>query len=105
MIQACIASSSSIRGRRIHSLRNLSLNSDDSGVHGIVVKHQGKTKTLSSKSVVLAAGGFQANTEWRTRYMGPGWELAKVRGTRFNTGDAIHMALEVGAAAHGNWSG
>ena len=27
-------------------------------------------------------------TEWRTRYMGPGWELAKVRGTRFNTGDA-----------------
>jgi tricarballylate dehydrogenase len=55
--------------------------------------------------VVLAAGGFQANTEWRTRYMGPGWELAKVRGTRFNTGDAIRMALDIGAAAHGNWSG
>ena len=54
---------------------------------------------------MLAAGGFQANTEWRTRYMGPGWELAKVRGTRFNTGDAIRMALDVGAAAHGNWSG
>ena len=70
-----------------------------------MVKHQGKTKKLSSRAVVLAAGGFQANTEWRTRYMGPGWELAKVRGTRFNTGDAIRMALEVGAAAHGNWSG
>ena len=37
--------------------------------------------------------------------MGPGWELAKVRGTRFNTGDAIGMALDLGAAAHGNWSG
>jgi tricarballylate dehydrogenase len=37
--------------------------------------------------------------------MGPGWELAKVRGTRFNTGDAIEMALKIGAAAHGNWSG
>jgi tricarballylate dehydrogenase len=48
--------------------------------------------------VVLAAGGFQANTEWRTRYLGPGWELAKVRGTRFNTGDAIRMALDIGAA-------
>jgi len=55
--------------------------------------------------VVLAAGGFQANPEWRTRYLGPGWELAKVRGTRFNTGDAIRMALEVGAAPVGNWSG
>ena len=46
------------------------------------------------KSVVLACGGFEANAEWRTRYLGPGWELAKVRGTRFNTGDGIRMALD-----------
>jgi tricarballylate dehydrogenase len=85
--------------------RAVSLVADDSGVHGVVVRHEGKTKTLSSRSVVLAAGGFQANTEWRTRYLGPGWELAKVRGTRFNTGDAIEMALDIGAAAYGNWSG
>jgi tricarballylate dehydrogenase len=89
----------------LYGARAVSLVADDSGVHGVVVKHQGKTRTLSSKAVVLAAGGFQANTEWRTRYMGPGWELAKVRGTRFNTGDAIRMALDIGAAAHGNWSG
>jgi tricarballylate dehydrogenase len=88
-----------------YQARAVSLVADDDGVHGVVVKHHGKTKTLSSRSVVLAAGGFQANTEWRTRYLGPGWELAKVRGTRFNTGDAIEMALEIGAAAHGNWSG
>jgi tricarballylate dehydrogenase len=37
--------------------------------------------------------------------MGPGWELAKVRGTRFNTGDGIRMALDVGAQPTGNWSG
>jgi tricarballylate dehydrogenase len=85
--------------------RAVSLVADDAGVHGVVVKHQGETKTLSSRSVVLAAGGFQSNTEWRTRYLGPGWELAKVRGTRFNTGDAIEMALDIGAAAYGNWSG
>jgi tricarballylate dehydrogenase len=41
----------------------------------------------------------------RARYLGPGWELAKVRGTRFNTGDAIRMALDIGAAPVGNWSG
>jgi tricarballylate dehydrogenase len=78
---------------------------DDDGVHGVGVKKNHKTLQVKSKAVVLAAGGFQANTEWRTRYLGPGWELAKVRGTRFNTGDGIRMALEAGAAAHGNWSG
>ncbi|MGH8720508.1 MAG: FAD-dependent tricarballylate dehydrogenase TcuA [Burkholderiales bacterium] len=88
-----------------YGARALSLLADDDGVHGVRIKHQGRTKDIKSRSVVLAAGGFQANTEWRTRYLGPGWELAKVRGTRFNTGDGIRMALEAGAAAHGNWSG
>ena len=36
---------------------------------------------------------------------GRGWELAKVRGTRFNTGDGIKMALDIGAMPTGNWSG
>jgi tricarballylate dehydrogenase len=88
-----------------YSARALSLICDDEGVHGVRVKRAGKTTEVKARAVVLAAGGFQANTEWRTRYLGPGWELAKVRGTRFNTGDAISMALEMGAAAHGNWSG
>jgi tricarballylate dehydrogenase len=69
------------------------------------VRHAGKTGEVKAKGVVLAAGGFQANAEWRTRYLGPGWELAKVRGTRFNTGDGIKMALDIGAQPTGNWSG
>ncbi|MEW6690495.1 MAG: FAD-dependent oxidoreductase, partial [Pseudomonadota bacterium] len=85
--------------------RALGLISDDLGVHGVRVKREGKTLEVKAKAVVLAAGGFQANPEWRVRYLGPGWELAKVRGTRFNTGDGIRMALEAGAAAAGNWSG
>ncbi len=85
--------------------RAVSLIADDDGVHGVVVKKAGKTVEVKGRSVVLAAGGFQANTEWRTRYLGPGWELAKVRGTRFNTGDAIRMALDLGAQPIGNWSG
>ena len=60
---------------------------------------------LHAKSVVLACGGFEANAEWRTRYLGPGWDLAKVRGSRFNTGDGIRIALAIGASPRGNWSG
>jgi len=88
-----------------YKARAQSLIADDDGVHGVRVKHDGRTVDIKSKCVVLAAGGFQANTEMRTRYLGPTWELAKIRGTRFNTGDAIRMALDVGAMPTGNWSG
>jgi tricarballylate dehydrogenase len=80
------------------------LHSDD-GVHGVRATIEGTTVEIPADAVILAAGGFQANTEWRARYLGPGWDLAKVRGTRYNTGDAIRMALEAGASPAGNWSG
>jgi tricarballylate dehydrogenase len=88
-----------------YGARAVSLIADDDGVKGIRVKRAGKTTDVVAKCVILAAGGFQANAEMRTRYLGPGWELAKVRGTRFNTGDGIRMALDIGAMPTGNWSG
>ena len=88
-----------------YGARAKELLTDDAGVTGVRVKYRGKTTDLRARAIVLAAGGFQANPEWRTRYLGPGWDLAKVRGTRFNTGDGIRMALDIGAAPTGNWSG
>ena len=72
---------------------------------GIEVRRNGETQVLHAKAIVLACGGFEANSEWRTRCLGPGWDLAKVRGTRFNMGDGIKMALDIGAMPYGNWSG
>ncbi len=85
--------------------RVLSLIYDGEKVLGVKVKEKGKIREIRSKSVVLAAGGFEANAEMRSRYLGPGWELAKVRGTKYNTGDGIRMALDIGAMPYGNWSG
>ena len=88
-----------------YNARALSLIHDDDGVHGVNLRQDGKTAALSGGAVILACGGFEANAEMRTRYLGPGWELAPVRGTRFNTGDGIQMALAAGARPRGNWSG
>ena len=88
-----------------YGARALSLIAGDQGVTGLGVKQGGVTREVRAGAVILASGGFQANHEWRARYLGPGWDLAKVRGTRFNTGDGIKMALEIGAAAYGHWSG
>ena len=91
--------------RIVYGTRALSLIEDASGVTGVRARKGRASLDIPAKAVVLAAGGFEANAEWRTRYLGPGWELAKVRGSRFNTGDGLRMALDIGAMPFGNWSG
>src|SRR5690606_29911056 len=73
-------------------------------VCGVVAVHNGRVRELRAGAVVLAAGGFHANTEWRARYLGTNWDLAKVRGSRYNTGLAIQAALNQGARAAGHWT-
>jgi len=72
---------------------------------GVVAEHRGEQVEIKAGAVVLACGGFESNPEMRVRYLGPGWELAKIRGTRFNMGAGLTMALAAGAQPHGNWSG
>jgi tricarballylate dehydrogenase len=88
-----------------YATRGVDLLFDGNRVEGIRARERGEVRELRARSVVLACGGFEANPEWRTRYLGPGWDLAKVRGSRYNTGDGIRMALDIGAAPRGNWSG
>ncbi|MGZ5144081.1 MAG: FAD-dependent oxidoreductase, partial [Burkholderiales bacterium] len=87
-----------------YNARALQLISDDAGVHGVKARIDGRTQEVRSRAVILACGGFEANPEWRARYLGPGWDLAKVRGTRFNTGAGLRMALDAGARSYGHWS-
>ena len=77
----------------------------DNIVKGVEVISKNKPKTILAKSIILACGGFESSSEMRTRYLGPGWEMAKVRGTKHNTGDGLTMALKIGASPFGNWSG
>jgi tricarballylate dehydrogenase len=88
-----------------YGTRVVSLRRSGGRVRAVVMWQNNVEKEVPAKAVVLACGGFQANPAWRAQYLGPGWDLAKVRGTRFNTGDGIRMAIDVGAAAWGQWSG
>ncbi len=81
------------------------LTDDNGNLCGIVAKTPAGRRELPCRAIVLASGGFEANTEMRARYLGPGWDQVKVRGTRFNTGETMRMALEFGAQPYGHWQG
>ena len=88
-----------------YGVRATSLITLEGKVVGLKLQEGGRERSISASAVVLACGGFKSDPEMRAAYLGPNWELAKVRGTRFNTGDGIKMARAIGAAAYGNWSG
>jgi len=79
--------------------------SETGRVSGVVVRTSEGLVTMSAKAVVLACGGFETNPAWRTHYLGQEWGHAKVRGSNFNYGDGIKMALDVGAMPWGHWGG
>ena len=77
----------------------------DGRVTGLEVRDPNGVRILDCKALILASGGFQANPEMRTAYLGPSWSLVKVRGTRFNTGEMTRAALSIGAQSYGEWAG
>ncbi len=52
---------------------------------------------------VLACGGFQANVEMRVRYLGRFADGLILRGSRYDTGEGLMMAIAAGARPAGQW--
>jgi tricarballylate dehydrogenase len=78
---------------------------DKGAVIGIICQDPEGFSEIGCKNVVLACGGFQANAAMRVAYLGAGWDLAKVRGSKYDTGDGIQMAVDIGAQVVGHWGG
>jgi len=74
-------------------------------VDGVRVADPEREYDLGAASVVVCAGGFQANPEMRARYLGTNADLLKVRGSKHDTGEVLTMLLAMGARATGHWQG
>lgn len=74
-------------------------------IEGVIVRHQGQEHVISCKAVIIASGGFHANVAMRTQYLGAGWDTVHTRGCKYNVGDGLRMAMNIGAQTTGNWSG
>ena len=81
------------------------IQNDKGKVIGVITKEDDGIKKLYANAVVLGCGGFEANSQMRAQYLGAPWDTAKVRGTSFNQGDGLRMALSIGAMPFGQWTG
>lgn len=73
-------------------------------VCGLEVERADRRHQIEASSVIMCAGGFEANPELRKKYLGPGWEQAHTRGTPYNTGDMLLEAISLGAKTLGDFS-
>jgi 3-oxosteroid 1-dehydrogenase len=72
---------------------------DDGRVVGIAAEREGKPiKIRANRGVVLAAGGFAHNKEMREKYQRSPISTEWTSASPGNTGDAIRMGLDLGAA-------
>jgi precorrin 3B synthase CobZ len=81
--------------------------SSSSSVMGLKVQRaDGTHEILSARGgIILCAGGFEADPTMRRQHLGEGWDRAYVRGTPYNTGSLLTVALSAGAKQAGNWDG
>jgi tricarballylate dehydrogenase len=68
----------------------------DATTDGVVAVTEGRTVTLRTKSVVAAAGGFQANIDWLRQYWGAAADNFLIRGTPYAQGRVLRNLLDQG---------
>ncbi|MET1416878.1 FAD-dependent tricarballylate dehydrogenase TcuA [Roseibium sp. HPY-6] len=64
--------------------------------------HEGEAKYLEPSAVIVASGGFQADTEWLTRAWGPAAKNFLIRGTPYNRGVVLADLLDQGVQSVGD---
>jgi tricarballylate dehydrogenase len=74
-------------------------------VTGVETTVDGDSVTYEADTVVIAGGGYESDEEKRTEYYGDGYDEMTVRGSPFNMGGPIDMALDIGAESTGQWGG
>ncbi|MDJ0627733.1 MAG: FAD-dependent tricarballylate dehydrogenase TcuA [Rhodobacter sp.] len=71
-------------------------------IAGIDYTHGGQAHRISPKAVIVASGGFQADTDWLARAWGPAAENFLIRGTAHNRGVVLADLLDQGLQSVGD---
>ncbi|EEX08748.1 precorrin 3B synthase CobZ [Ruegeria lacuscaerulensis ITI-1157] len=71
-------------------------------IEEVVFEQMGQSHRLRPRSVIVASGGFQADTDWLARAWGPAAKNFLIRGTPYNRGAVLADLIEQGAETVGD---
>lgn len=69
---------------------------DDGHCRGVTARLAGRAQDFTARSIVFAAGGFQANIPWLKESWGAAADNFLIRGTPYNTGTVLKQLLDQG---------
>ncbi|MEQ8355814.1 MAG: FAD-dependent tricarballylate dehydrogenase TcuA [Kiloniellaceae bacterium] len=75
---------------------------EDDHCRGVTCKIGGQQRDFFGRSVVFAAGGFQANIPWLKESWGEAANNFLIRGTPYNTGEVLKQLLDQGVQQVGD---
>lgn len=86
----------------VYDALDIQLDVDNGVFRRIDYSHHGNTEHLTAASLVVAAGGFEANLEWLSEAWGDAALNFLVRGTPYNRGDILRQLLAADAVQIGD---
>lgn len=102
LVNAYYRTAESLGVRVLYEAAVTHLELEDDRIAFLDYTHDGQTHRISPKSVVVASGGFQADTDWLARAWGPAAKNFLIRGTPYNRGVVLADLLDQGVAQVGD---
>ncbi len=75
---------------------------EDDRISRVDYTHEGQHRSFAPQAVIVASGGFQADTDWLTRAWGPPAQNFLIRGTPYNRGVVLADLLDQGVRSVGD---
>ena len=86
----------------VYEAEVVDLHLEDGFCHGVTAEVDGRRRDFTGRSVVFAAGGFQANIDWLREFWGDAADNFLIRGTPYNTGEVLRQLLDRGVQQIGD---
>ncbi len=102
MLKSLYRTAEALGVRVAYEAEVVGLDIEDGVFRAARVRRGERTVSIGARTLIAAAGGFEANTEWLRDSWGPAADNFLIRGTPYNRGTVLRLLLDAGAMPVGD---